>query len=42
MDPTVFDISVATMMLVVSVTMLVWFKRYRAAASNSRMTGLVV
>ena len=41
MDPTVFDISVAIMMLVVSVTMLVWFKRYRAAASNSRMTDMM-
>ncbi len=41
MNPTVFEISVAIIVLVVSVTMLLWFKRYRAAASTSRMTDMM-
>ena len=41
MNPTVFEISVTIIMLVVSVTMLLCLKRYRAAASISRMTDMM-
>ena len=41
MNPTVFEISVAIIMLAVSVIMLLWFKRDPAAASTSRMTDMM-
>ncbi len=41
MNPTIFEISVAIIMLVVSVTMLLRFKKYRAAASTSRMIDMM-
>ena len=41
MNPTVFEISVAIIILVVSVAMLLRFKRYRAAASTSRMIDMM-
>ena len=41
MNPTVLEISVAIIMLVVSITMLLWFKRYRTAISTSRTTDMM-
>ena len=41
MNPTMFEISVAIIMLVVSVAMLVGLNRYLAAASTSRMTDMM-
>ncbi len=37
MDPTLFEIGVATSMLVASVALVVWFSRYLVASSESRM-----
>lgn len=41
MNPTMFEISVAIIMLVVSIAMLVGLSRYLAAASNSRMIDMM-
>ena len=37
MNPTLFEIGVATLMVAVSVALIVWFSRHMAAASGSRM-----
>ena len=37
MNPTLFEISVAVLMLAASVALLVWISRYMAAASGRRM-----
>ena len=37
MNPTLFEIGVAVLMLAVSVALVVWFSRYVAAASDRRM-----
>jgi hypothetical protein len=37
MNPTLFEIGVAIIMLAVSVALVVWFSRYLAAASGRRM-----
>jgi hypothetical protein len=37
MNPTLFEIGVATFMVAVSVALIVWFLRYMAAASGKRM-----
>jgi hypothetical protein len=41
MNPTMFEISVAIIMLAISVVMLVGINRYLAAASTSRMTDMM-
>jgi hypothetical protein len=41
MNLTMLEISVAVIMLIVSVAMLVWFNRYLAAASTDRMTDMM-
>lgn len=41
MNPTIFEISVAVIMLVISIVMLVGINRYLAAASTSRMTDMM-
>ncbi len=42
MNPTIFETSVAVIMVTVSIGMVVWFKRYLAAASTSRMTDMMM
>jgi len=37
MNPTMFEIVVGTLMLVVGIGLIVWFARYLAAASGRRM-----
>lgn len=37
MNPTLFEIGVAVFMVAVSVALIVWFSRYRAAASERRL-----
>jgi hypothetical protein len=37
MNPTLFEIGVAILMVAVSVALVVWFSRYVAAASERRM-----
>jgi len=37
MNPTLFEISVAIVMVAVSVALVVWFSRYVAAVSGKRM-----
>ena len=37
MNPTLFEIGLATFMVAVSVALIVWFSRYMAAASGKRM-----
>ena len=37
MNPTLFEIGVATIMVAVSVALVVWFSRYVAATSQGRM-----
>mgnify|MGYP001571240568 CR=1 FL=1 len=37
MNPTLFEIGVAIVMVAVSVALVVWFSRYMAAASERRM-----
>src|SRR6266567_3781600 len=37
MNPTLFEIGLATFMVAVSVALIVWFLRYTAAASGKRM-----
>ena len=37
MNPTLFEIGVAVVMVAVSVGLIVWFLRYMVAASRSRM-----
>ena len=37
MNPTLFEIGIAIIMVAVSVALVVWFSRYMAAASGSRM-----
>jgi hypothetical protein len=41
MNPTLFEISVAIVMVAVSVALLVWIVRYMAAASKRRMTRML-
>ncbi len=41
MNPTMFEITIAIIMLVISVVMLVGINRYLAAASTSRMTDMM-
>lgn len=41
MNPTLFEISIAIVMVVVSIALLVWFRRYLAAASERRMTRML-
>jgi hypothetical protein len=41
MNPTVFQISAAIIMLVASIAMIVWFESYRAAASTKRLTDMM-
>ncbi len=36
MNPTLFEISMAALMVAVSVALVVWFSRYMAVASGSR------
>ena len=37
MNPTLFEIGVAALMVAVSVALIVWFSRYMAVASGRRM-----
>ncbi|MBI4207752.1 MAG: hypothetical protein HY527_22250 [Betaproteobacteria bacterium] len=37
MNPTLFEIGVAIIMVAVSIALVVWFSRYMAAASGRRM-----
>ncbi len=37
MNPTLFEIGVATLMVAVSIALIVWFLRYLAVASGRRM-----
>ena len=37
MNPTLFEIGLATFMVAVSVALIVWFSRYMVAASGKRM-----
>jgi hypothetical protein len=41
MNPTLFEIGVAIVMVAVSVALIVWFSRYMAAASGRRMTQML-
>ena len=41
MNPTMFEIGVATVMVAVSVALVVWFRRYMAAASERRMVSML-
>jgi hypothetical protein len=41
MNPTLFEISVAIVMVAVSVALLVWILSYMAAASERRMTRML-
>ena len=42
MNPTLFEIGVASLMVAVSVTLIVWFSRHMAAASGSRMMHMLM
>ena len=41
MNPTLFEISVAIVMVAVSVALVVWFSRYVAAVSGRRMVRML-
>jgi len=41
MNPTIFDINIAIVMVAASVAMVVWFQRHLAAASARRMTRMM-
>ncbi len=41
MNPTMFEIGVATAMVAVSVALVVWTRRYMAAASERRMMSML-
>ena len=41
MNPTLFEISVAILMVAASVALVVWISRYMAAASGRRMTRML-
>ena len=41
MNPTMFEIGVATVMVGVSVALLLWIRRYMAAASERRMMSML-
>ena len=42
MNPTLFEIGVAMIMVAVSVALVVWFSRYMTAASGRRMTHMLM
>jgi len=42
MNPTLFEIGVAALMVAVSVALIVWFSRYMAVASGRRMMHMLM